>query len=84
MRIRRRLRTPLLLILGLLAVALIGVTQMAPAAAQDDRRPMTFDDVAAIDELHDGHARVLRLYWTYFDRRPDAGGALFWLDKYER
>ncbi len=45
---------------------------------------MTFDDVAAIDELHDGHARVLRLYWTFFDRRPDAGGALFWLDQYER
>ena len=45
---------------------------------------MTFDDVAAIDELHEGHGRVLRLYWTFFDRRPDAGGALFWLDQYER
>lgn len=45
---------------------------------------MSFDDVAAIDELHEGHARVLRLYWTFFDRRPDAGGALFWLDRFER
>jgi len=45
---------------------------------------MTFDDVAAIEELHEGHARVLRLYWTFFDRRPDAGGALYWLDQYER
>lgn len=45
---------------------------------------MTFTDVAEIDELHEGHARVLRLYWTFFDRRPDAGGALYWLDQYER
>lgn len=56
----------------------------APAAAQAERTAMTFADVAAIGELHDGHARVLRLYWTFFDRQPDAGGALYWLDRYER
>lgn len=56
----------------------------SPVAAQTERDVLTFDDVAAIDELHDGHSRVLRLYWTYFDRQPDAGGALFWLDQYER
>ncbi len=70
----------------LLAVLVLLLTLLAPSgvAAQDQRTTMTFDDVAAIDELHDGHARVLRLYWTFFDRKPDAGGALFWLDQYER
>lgn len=67
------------------AVLFVGVVGgPSPAGAQSDREVMTFDDVAAIDELHEGHGRVLRLYWTYFDRRPDAGGALFWLDQYER
>jgi len=68
------------------AVILIGLIHGStlPASAQAERETMTFDDVAAIDELHEGHGRVLRLYWTFFDRRPDAGGALYWLDQYER
>lgn len=74
---------------GVLALILLVATVLAlaparPVSAQTDRTVMTFDDVAAIDELHEGHSRVLRLYWTFFDRRPDAGGALFWLDQYER
>lgn len=70
------------LVAAVLLGLLLGVS--APASAQVERDAMTFADVAAIDELHEGHARVLRLYWTFFDRRPDAGGALFWLDQYER
>ncbi len=76
----------MLLRLVLVAVVLIGLgpASHAAAGAQVEREPMTFEDVADIDELHEGHGRVLRLYWTFFDRRPDAGGALFWLDQYER
>lgn len=64
----------------LLAALLVSTS----GASAQDREVMTFDEVAEIDELHEGHARVLRLYWTFFDRRPDAGGALYWLDQYER
>lgn len=70
---------------ALLAVVLLAtVLVSAPGALAQERETMTFDNVAEIDELHEGHARVLRLYWTFFDRRPDAGGALYWLDQYER
>lgn len=68
-----------------IAVVLLAAVLTAPTSSgAQEREPMTFDDVAAIEELHEGHARVLRLYWTFFDRRPDAGGALYWLDQYER
>lgn len=76
----RRLFVTFALLAGFLASAVIAPS----AASSQEREVMTFDDVAAIDELHEGHARVLRLYWTFFDRRPDAGGALYWLDQYER
>lgn len=69
----------------LIAVALLAaVLASPPSAVAQERATMTFQDVAEIEELHEGHARVLRLYWTFFDRKPDAGGALYWLDQYER
>lgn len=67
-----------------LAIAVLSSLVWATPAPSQERDTMTFDDVAAIDELHEGHGRVLRLYWTFFDRQPDAGGALYWLDQYER
>lgn len=78
-------QTPAMLRRSFIAVVLLAAVLTAPtSAAAQEREPMSFDDVAAIEELHEGHARVLRLYWTFFDRRPDAGGALYWLDQYER
>jgi len=77
----RRLLTAVVLLAAVLSA---DATVSAPSAAAQEREVMTFDDVAEIDELHEGHGRVLRLYWTFFDRRPDAGGALYWLDQYER
>ena len=58
----------------------------APTAvsAEVDREPLTFADLAAIDELTEAHADLFRLYWAFFDREPDVGGALYWLEQYER
>lgn len=71
------------LFIALLVGAML-TSVLASSATAQEREVMSFDDVAEIEELHEGHARVLRLYWTFFDRRPDAGGALYWLDQYER
>ncbi len=54
-----------------------------PAAAAVDE-PVTFEQLAGLDELTDSHARIFRLYWAYFDRTPDPAGALFWIDRYEQ
>ncbi len=55
---------------------------VAPAGArQVEREPVTFEVVSNLDELTDDHARVLRLYWAFFDRTPDAEGALYWIDR---
>ncbi len=57
----------------------------APQAAQAGAgTSFTFEDVSHIDGLTDGHARVFRLYWAFFDREPDAGGALFWANRFNR
>ena len=66
-----------------IVVVLAAVAGPSPVRAQD-RRPADFDYVAHLDELTDSHARVLRLYWTAFDRPPDAAGALYWIDQVER
>lgn len=68
----------------LLAASVVGVLGPPLPAGAQERELMTFDNVAQLEELHDGHARVLRLYWTFFDRKPDVDGALYWLDQFER
>ncbi len=65
-----------------LAMAVSGAS-IAGAEAGTERRPMTFQDVAEIDELTSEHAGVLRLYWAFFDRVPDPEGALYWIDQFE-
>lgn len=75
----------------LLALTLLGATvgtagvtlAPEPAEAMSDVG-YTFDDVAAIPSLTDGHARVFRLYWAFFDRQPDAEGALFWANRFSQ
>ncbi len=64
------------------ALALLGVVAAAPAAAQDPETA-DFETVAALDELTEEHARLFRLYHAFFDRQPDAAGALYWIERQE-
>ncbi|MDH3683130.1 MAG: DUF4214 domain-containing protein [Acidimicrobiia bacterium] len=41
----------------------------------------SFDAIASHDELTADHANVFRLYWAFFGRSPDPGGALYWIDQ---
>lgn len=45
---------------------------------------LDFDTLAANDELTSDHAAVFRLYWAFFGRSPDAGGALYWIGERDR
>lgn len=60
-----------------LALLLVGMT-FSPARAS------AFDDYAAGPELSGEHADVLRLYWAFFDREPDVGGAQYWVGQYDQ
>lgn len=40
-----------------------------------------FQTIANLDELTSDHAAMFRLYWASFDRSPDPGGALYWIDQ---
>lgn len=72
----------------LLASALLAtvgaVLTPTPSNAEVEREPLTFQDLSEIDELTSAHADLFRLYWAFFDREPDVGGALYWLEQYER
>ena len=63
---------------GTLSGAALSSGSPRPGMAAADE-PVTFDQLAALDELTDSHARIFRLYWAYFDRTPDPAGALFWI-----
>lgn len=63
-------------------LALTTGSSTSAAAAVDE--PVTFQQLASLDELTDSHARIFRLYWAYFDRIPDPAGALFWIDRHEQ
>ena len=65
------------LVVGGLALGLVGL-MFSPARAS------AFDDYAARPELSDEHADVLRLYWAFFDREPDVGGAEYWVGQYDQ
>ncbi len=56
-------------------------TAQTPEAVTSEA--VTFEQVAALDELTDDHARVFRLYWAFFDREPDAAGALYWVGRWD-
>ncbi len=74
------------LVFGALIALMMMAATASPVGAQVEdleREPATFEDVANIDELTDDHARVLRLYWAFFDREPDAEGALYWIDRFD-
>ncbi len=42
-----------------------------------------FATIAALDELTSDHARLFRLYWAFFNRQPDPGGALYWIVRHD-
>ena len=84
---RRAVHLVLIFVLSLAGGTLSGVAvtldSADPATAAVDQ-PVTFEQLAALDELTDSHARIFRLYWAYFDRTPDPAGALFWIDRFEQ
>ena len=81
-------RSVLLSLVALFMAAIVAT----PASAQSndtvtddvERTVLTFDDVAELDELTADHATLFRLYWAFFDRPPDAEGALYWVVQYEQ
>ncbi len=85
MRARRSFTARILCSFVLVAASLLGVA--SPTGAQSDdieRTVLSFDDVAALDELTSAHADLFRLYWAFFDRLPDAEGALYWIEQHEQ
>lgn len=40
------------------------------------------DEVTTSPDFHRPHADILRLYFAIFDRPPDIGGAIYWIDRY--
>jgi len=46
-------------------------------------QPASFETIANLDELTGDHARLFRLYWAFFGRQPDAGGALYWIEQFD-
>lgn len=76
------------LVVAIVMLAVLPGTSAAVGVAEANEpissTEMTFDDVAALDELTSDHSDVFRLYWAFFDRVPDAGGALYWIDQFER
>ncbi len=65
-----------------LALALMGWTALmiSPVAAQ----PTEFESYATSGDLTEAHADVFRLYWAFFDREPEVGGAQYWVSRYDQ
>ena len=75
-------------VIALAVTLLLSSISFAPAANAADTdastgETVTFERIAALDELTREHAQVFRLYWAIFDREPDPGGALYWLDRWD-
>ncbi|NNF56096.1 MAG: DUF4214 domain-containing protein [Acidimicrobiales bacterium] len=44
----------------------------------------SLDDILRADDYRREHAGVLRLYWAFFNREPDLGGARYWLSVFDQ
>ncbi len=53
-----------------------------PGPASASHSAYGYDQTINRADLHQGHADVLRLYWAFFDRQPDAAGADYWVWNY--
>ena len=62
---------------GPVAAAPVGDTAEPTIVAEEP----SFDTIAKHDELTGDHAKVFRLYWAFFLRPPDPGGALYWIEQ---
>ncbi len=75
---------PRRLVGALFVSAFLLIAGVTPPAAAIEPIKADFDHIANLVELTDDHARVLRLYWAYFDRQPEADGAMYWIDQFEQ
>lgn len=67
-----------LLCAGLALALLAVVTPTGAKAAQ----ATSLDQITMSEDFRQPHADILRLYYAIFDRTPDEGGAVFWIDRY--
>lgn len=58
-------------------LAALGTTAVESGAQTEG-----FETYAADASLAGDHADVFRLYWSFFDRQPDVGGARYWVEQY--
>jgi len=66
-----------------LIASLFTTAALSPGTAALGTAPTTtLDDITTGPEFRQPHADLLRLYYAIFDRAPDVGGALFWIDRY--
>lgn len=80
---RRRIRTHVptsVAVAALITATTFVVGPVSVASAE----PSTFDEYAASYELAEDHADVFRLYWAFFDRKPEVGGAQYWVGRYDQ
>ncbi len=72
----------------LTAVSSNGVPSMAVVVpvpgANTIANAMSLDDITRADDYQREHAGVLRLYWAFFNREPDLGGAQYWLSVFDQ
>jgi biotin carboxyl carrier protein len=80
-------RLPALALLVALATLVSAVAPTAPALAASSEPTSdeaTFETITELDELTSDHAKIFRLYWAFFNRQPDPGGALYWIAQRDR
>ena len=65
-----------------LAVVLVVTGSAGPAAASQTARTESTASVVAAPVSPGVRGSIERLYWSVFDRAPDAGGEAFWVDRY--
>lgn len=64
-------------------IVLLTTTVVAtPHALADDE--VDFETFAARPELTQDHADVFRLYWAFFERKPDVSGARYWAGRHDQ
>lgn len=77
-----------MMLLLVLVGAVVGPAGSAGATERANQEGSTsepsFETIANLDELTSDHARLFRLYWAFFDREPDPGGALYWIAERDR
>lgn len=65
-------------------MSLVALTApVGSAGSAEDTVPTTLDEITTGAGFHEPHADILRLYFAIFDRPPDIGGALYWIDRYD-